>query len=66
MSPGYNVGSTDSNIPISMGIPAITLDSGGRGGRNHSLDEWIDTEKTASVSGINVAMAILLSLAGME
>ena len=66
MSPGYNVGSTDSNIPISMGIPAITLDSGGRGGRNHSLDEWIDTEKTASVSGINVAMAILLSLAGLE
>jgi di/tripeptidase len=66
MSPSYSISSTDANIPISMGIPAITLDAGGRGGRNHSLDEWIDVEKTASVNGINVAMATLLSLAGAQ
>ena len=63
MNPTYSISSTDANIPISMGIPGITLDAGGRGGRNHSLDEWIDVEKTASV---NVAMAILLSLAGAQ
>jgi len=66
MNPTYSISSTDANIPISMGIPGITLDAGGRGGRNHSLDEWIDVEKTASVNGINVAMAILLSLAGAQ
>jgi di/tripeptidase len=66
MNPFYSMSSTDSNIPISMGIPGITLDSGGRGGRAHALDEWIDVDKAASVKGINVAMGILLSLAGME
>lgn len=64
MTPIYSMSSTDSNIPISMGIPAITLDSGGRGGRPHALDEWIDVEKTSSVKGIFAAMGILLSLAG--
>ena len=65
MTPVYSNSSTDANIPISMGIPAITLDSGGRGGRPHALDEWIDVEKTFSVKGTSIAMGILLSLAGM-
>ena len=65
MTPVYSNSSTDANIPISMGIPAITLDSGGRGGRPHALDEWIDVEKTASVKGTSIALGILLSLAGM-
>jgi hypothetical protein len=39
------MGSTDSNIPISLGIPAVTLDSGGTGGRAHALDEWITSIK---------------------
>jgi len=65
MSPVYSNSSTDANIPISMGIPAITLDSGGRGGRPHALDEWIDVEKTGSVKGTSIALGILLSLAGM-
>jgi di/tripeptidase len=64
MTPVYSNSSTDANIPISMGIPALTLDSGGRGGRPHALDEWIDVEKTSSVKGIYIAMGILLSLAG--
>jgi tripeptide aminopeptidase len=32
--------STNSNIPISMGIPAVTIGRGGSGGENHSPDEW--------------------------
>ena len=66
MTPVYSMSSTDSNIPVSMGIPAVTLDSGGRGGRPHALDEWIDVEKTSSVKGIFIAMGILLSLAGAQ
>ena len=66
MQPSFGYSSTDSNIPISMGIPAITIDSGGRGGRAHALDEWIDVEKTSSLRGIEVAMTLLLSLAGLQ
>jgi acetylornithine deacetylase/succinyl-diaminopimelate desuccinylase-like protein len=65
MSPSYGSSSTDANIPMSLGIPAITLESGGSGARNHTLDEWIDAEKTSSVRGIQVAMGILLALAGI-
>jgi tripeptide aminopeptidase len=66
MTPAYGLSSTDSNIPLSMGIPALTLESGGTGSRNHTLDEWIDVEKTLSVRGIKAAMAILLALAGIQ
>jgi di/tripeptidase len=65
MKPTFSFSSTDSNIPISMGIPAITIDSGGRGGRAHALDEWIDIEKTSSLRGIEAALLLLLSLAAM-
>lgn len=34
--------STDSNIPISLGIPAITMGGGGRSGNAHSLEEWFE------------------------
>lgn len=32
--------STDSNLPISLGIPAVTLGSGGIGGGSHGPGEW--------------------------
>ncbi len=66
LKPSYTMGSTDSNVPISLHIPAITIDAGGSGGRNHALDEWVDVEKTASVRGIQIAMGILLALAGIQ
>ena len=66
MNPNYGSSSTDSNIPMSMGIPAITLESGGTGGRNHTLEEWIDVDKGPSVRGVEVAMGVLLSLAGLQ
>ena len=36
--------STDSNLPISLGIPAVTLGGGGRADNAHSLDEWFEPE----------------------
>lgn len=66
LTPTFNYGSTDSNIPISLGIPAITIDSGGQGGRAHALDEWIDVEKTASLRGMQIALALILALAGQQ
>ncbi|HSJ64281.1 MAG TPA: M20/M25/M40 family metallo-hydrolase [Gemmatimonadaceae bacterium] len=38
-APPPNASSTDSNYPISVGIPAITIDGGGRGRGAHSLEE---------------------------
>lgn len=32
--------STDSNVPISLGIPAVTIGRGGQGGEGHSPGEW--------------------------
>ena len=34
--------STDSNVPIALGIPAITLGAGGTSGNPHTIDEWYD------------------------
>ena len=58
--------STDSNLAMSLGIPAVTIGSGGKGGRAHSLDEWIDVEKDGSLKGMAVGLGILLATAGTE
>jgi tripeptide aminopeptidase len=62
LTPRYSISSTDSNIPISLGVPAITI---GRGPseRSHSLDEWTDVEKTSAVKAAQVALAIVLAAA---
>jgi|KBSSwiStaDraftv2_1062776.scaffolds.fasta_scaffold16184_7 acetylornithine deacetylase/succinyl-diaminopimelate desuccinylase-like protein len=64
--PTFSVGSTDANIPISLGVPALTIDSGGSGGRAHALDEWVNVEKGSSVRGINLVMTTVLALAGVQ
>ena len=40
LSPKLGASSTDANIPISLGVPGITIDGGGSGGGAHGLDEW--------------------------
>jgi acetylornithine deacetylase/succinyl-diaminopimelate desuccinylase-like protein len=42
VEPRLDQSSTDSNLPISLGIPAITLGAGGSSAYSHSLDEWYD------------------------
>ena len=42
VEPRLDRASTDSNLPISIGIPAITLGAGGSSAFSHSLDEWYD------------------------
>jgi tripeptide aminopeptidase len=43
--PTLNVSSTNANIPISKGIPAITIGSGGKSGGAHALGEWFLDDK---------------------
>jgi tripeptide aminopeptidase len=43
-TPSLVFSSTDSNLPVSLGIPAITMPGGGRSNNAHSLDEWFEPE----------------------
>jgi len=61
----YEYSSTDANIPMSMGIPAIKIGSGGTGGRQHSLEEWIDVEPENSLRGMAAGLATILAVAGV-
>lgn len=64
VEPRLTIGSTDSNIPISLGVPAVTIGRGGDGGGAHSLDEWwINKEGYKS---IQLALLILLSESGIS
>lgn len=63
LEPSLGRSSTDSNIPISQGIPAITIGGGGSGGAAHSLDEWFVNQD--GPLGIQRAMLILLAQAGI-
>ena len=60
-----NASSTDSNIPISLGIPAITIDGGGAGGGAHSLSEWYDDGPNGWL-GPQWAALIVGTLAGVR
>lgn len=51
-------GSTDSNAALSIGIPAITIDGGGRAGNLHSLEEWFEPE--GAWKGIQKALLTIL------
>jgi len=62
----YEDSSTDANIPMSLGIPALRIGSGGRGGRAHSLDEWIDVEEEESLRGMSASLLTILAVAGVE
>ena len=36
--------STDANVPLSLGLPALSLGAGGQGGGAHTLQEWYSPE----------------------
>lgn len=56
--------STDANIPLSMGIPAISLGGGGRAGGAHTLSEWYDPG--GREMGLQRVLLTLLSTAGVD
>jgi tripeptide aminopeptidase len=63
LEPELGRSSTDSNVPISLGIPSMTLDGGGVGGRAHSLDEWFVNQD--GPLGIQRILLIVLAQAGL-
>jgi tripeptide aminopeptidase len=63
MEPSFGRSSTDSNIPISMGIPAITIGGGGQGFGAHSLDEWF--RNVDGPVGVQRVLLIVLAQVGV-
>ena len=59
-----SISSTDSNVPMSLGIPAITIAGGGEGGGAHSPDEWFSPIN--SQIGPQAALLVILSLVGVD
>lgn len=55
--PDLATASTDANVPIARGIPAIAIGAGGRGGDAHTQNEWFDN--TDGVRGIGRALTIV-------
>lgn len=61
--PELSTASTDANVPIGLGIPAIAIGGGGRGGDAHTPGEWY--ENADGSSGIARALTILVAAAGL-
>jgi len=53
--------STDANIPMSLGIPALTIGTGAGGGRTHSVDEYLIVERERFLAGLSVGLAVMLA-----
>src|SRR6059036_1892914 len=56
--------STDANVPIALGIPAIALGGGGKAGDAHLATEWY--ENTEGALGIVRALLVTLAMAGVD
>lgn len=59
--PEFAIASTDANIPLSLGIPAIALGAGGAGGDTHTTSEWF--ENRSGALGLARALAAIVATA---
>jgi acetylornithine deacetylase/succinyl-diaminopimelate desuccinylase-like protein len=57
--PRLAAASTDANVPMAHGVPAIALGAGGRGGDAHLLSEWY--ENVEGPAGIVRALLVVLA-----
>ncbi len=63
LTPEFSRSSTDSNVPIARGIPAITIGGGGSAGDAHALTEWFLNAN--GPRGIQRALLIALAYVGV-
>jgi tripeptide aminopeptidase len=56
------LGSTDANLPLSLGIPALSMGAGGEGGGAHTLAEWYSAKDRET----GLKRVLLLTLAMVE
>ncbi|HEY0264870.1 MAG TPA: M20/M25/M40 family metallo-hydrolase [Granulicella sp.] len=59
------IGSTDANLPLSLGVPAVAVGSGGSGGGIHTLQEWYEPHgREMALRRILLALLDTASVAG--
>ena len=63
-NPRLDLASTDSNFPISLGIPAITLGAGGTAANSHKPDEWYDPR--GREVALRRALLLILAMIGVR
>jgi acetylornithine deacetylase/succinyl-diaminopimelate desuccinylase-like protein len=63
ITPSLRISSTDSNLPISKGVPAVTMSRGGVSEGAHSPDEW--WQNVDGHIGIQIGLVTLLTEAGL-
>jgi tripeptide aminopeptidase len=56
--------STDSNVPLSLGVPALTVGVGGKSGGIHTIGEWYSDEGGAT--GLERALLLVLAAAALS
>jgi acetylornithine deacetylase/succinyl-diaminopimelate desuccinylase-like protein len=61
--PFLDCSSTDSNIAISRGLPAVTIGAGGTSGSTHTLEEWYDP--AGRDLGLKRALLVALGAVGI-
>lgn len=61
-----NFSSTDANVPMNLGIAAITIPRAATGGRGHSLGEWIDVSPAESLKVKRIDLIAILAAAGLR
>jgi tripeptide aminopeptidase len=54
-------GSTDANVPMNLGIPAITIGGGGRGSASHALDESFNMKDSYLGTQRGIVLAVALT-----
>jgi tripeptide aminopeptidase len=63
LAPELDSSSTDANVPMAAGIPAIAIGAGGDAGGSHTLREWY--ENRGGPAGLERALRIVLETAGL-
>lgn len=54
--------STDANVPLSLGLPAVSIGAGGQGGGAHTPSEWYDPEgRDLGLKRIFLTLCLLMS-----
>ena len=61
----HDTSSTDSNVAMNLGIPAITLSRIAKGGGAHSPGEWVDVDKAPNVKLKRILLTTILAAAGV-
>jgi acetylornithine deacetylase/succinyl-diaminopimelate desuccinylase-like protein len=58
----YRLGSTDANIPLSLGVPALSMGAGGEGGGAHTMAEWYSARNRET--GLKRVLLLALAMTG--